>query len=249
MKVGLLFSEGEIKTLRRNVEKGLPKRTWDLILNNANILVDEFAEEKATEEIGKNFGGYRGKAFTAGFAYVITGDQKFSDTAKRICRFLLSLPKLKRSGGKPMDADIELADYAREIAIVYDWIYDTLTTKEKEWMLDTLTKKAVVNPSKDFEFSDEKGARLLLRVVPSFSTKNSFDSFHAEGSRNNWDSNMASALGIIGLVAGEAEWINVAKQAMKLYLEELIDEYGCCKEGFDYYNYGVVCALHACMHA
>jgi hypothetical protein len=243
VKVGLLFSEDEVKILRRKVQKGLAKKMWENVLEKAEASLESFTEERMREEIDKSFVSQLGKATQAGLAYLITEDRRFADLAKRICSLLLGLPKLKRSGGKPMDADIELADYAREIAIVYDWIYDTLTTKEKEWMLDTLIKKAVVNPSKDFEFSDEKGARLLLRVVPTFSTKESFDPFHAEGSRNNWDSNMASALGIIGLVAGQPEWVEVAKKAIKLYLEELMDEDGCCKEGYGYYCYGVFCAL------
>jgi hypothetical protein len=243
MKVGLLFSEKETQALRRKVEKGLPKRTWEAVLKSATDILNSFTEEKATEEMKKDFGIHRGRAIQAGLAYVITGDRRFADLAKNICNFLLSRPFLKPPGGKPIDAELYLADYSRELAIVYDWIYDTLTEKERKQFLDTLIKKAVVNPSRDFEFADEKGARLLLRVVPTFSTRHSFDTFHAEGSRNNWDSNLTSALGIIGLVAGQSEWIGTAENSVKMYLEELMDEDGCCKEGFDYYNYGVICAL------
>ncbi|MEM2915270.1 MAG: heparinase II/III family protein [Candidatus Bathyarchaeia archaeon] len=239
----MLFSEREIQNLRLKMKEGVPKILWEATLKDTFNILENFTEEKAKEEMEKDFRYCNGKLIQSGFAYVITGDKRFADLAKRICTYLLSRPILKPPGGKPMDAEISLGDYAREISIVYDWIYDTLSDEEKHWLLDTLIKKAVVNPSKDFEFSDEKGARLLLRVVPTFSTRYTFDAFHAEGSRNNWDSNLASALGIIGLIAGESEWVKIAEDSITLYLEELMDEDGCCKEGAGYYNYGAINAL------
>jgi len=243
MKVGLLFSEKEIPNIRLKVKEGLPKRLWEATLKDTISILDNFTEEKATEEMNKDFGFYRGKIIQAGLAYIITGDRRFADLAKRICNYLLNRPFLKPPGGKPIDAELYVGDYSREIAIVYDLIYDTLADRERQQILDILIKKAVVNPSRDFEFADEKGARLLLRVVPTFSTRYTFDAFHAEGSRNNWDSNLASALGIIGLIDGQSEWIKIAEDSITMYLEELMDEDGCCKEGVAYYNYGAINAL------
>jgi hypothetical protein len=236
MKAGLLFSENEVEILKRKVKYDSLRRTWESVYTDANDLLNSFTEEKAAEEMKKSFSVHYGKVIEAAFAYVITGDRKFADLARRICKFLLDRPFLKPPGGKPIDAELCLSEYSREIAIAYDWIFDTLTDKDKKWILDTLIRKAVENPSKDFEFSDDKGARLLLRVVSTFSTPESFDTFHAEGSRNNWDANLSSALGVIGLLAGQSEWVKIAENSTKMYLEEMMDEDGCCKEGFDYYN-------------
>jgi hypothetical protein len=243
MKVGLLFSKDEVEALKRKTESGLPKKMWEIVFEGANSLLDSFTEEKAKEEVKKDLMSQKGKAIQAAFAYLITDDVRLADLAKRVCSFLLGMPSWKYPGGKHMDCGIGHSDYAREVAIVYDWIYDTLTEGEKQQLLDALIKKAVVNPSGGTEFADEKGARLLLRVVPTFSTKESFDAYHMEGSRNNWDANMTSALGVIGLIAKQNEWVEIAKECMNLYLEELMDENGCCKEGGGYYLYGVSTAL------
>lgn len=231
----LLFGEDEVAALRERTQTAPLARCFASIRQAADDLLGGTNSNPPTQT----------DLEVLAFTYLLTDDERYAAMARDAMAALLAADQSTWLVADRIQVDIDIrgAGIARGVILAWDWLGDYLDQAERERLLRDLIAKAIVNPSSDFMHADAEGARLLLRVVPRFSKKDSLHPHHTEGSLNNWDAFFAGALGLIGLAAGEDEWVRLARGSIKWYAEDCFGDEGCPAEGLGYMNVGLKVAL------
>ncbi len=154
------------------------------------------------------------------FAYKISGEQKYLDRLwaelESVCSFASWNPR----------SDIDVGDYAKEVALMYDWLYNDLTDDQRLLMRNAMVRNGI-GPMIE-----------LLR------TRSSTFGVYEQG---NHTPVTGAGIGMIALALGDEpgyekvcnEIINVIPETMMPYLNTFAPD-GACPEGATYWEYGLL---------
>ena len=99
--------------------------------------VPDFSEFKPSRNPARNM------AERLAFTYQLTGDQRYSDMAKIVLRYMLNWQEWVVPEHKPLTVDLGVAGVACSMAMAYDWLYPTLTESERNEIEDALRQRAL----------------------------------------------------------------------------------------------------------
>ncbi len=150
--------------------------------------------------------------------YKITGDAKYKNRLwkeiESVCKFTNWNPY----------SDIDVGEYSRSVALMYDWMYNDFTDNQKLLMRNAMMRNGI--------------APMITMLRNRTST---FDPQQV----GNHTPVTAAGLGMIALALGDEpgyekvcnEVINIVPETMKPYLNTFDD--GACPEGTTYWEYGL----------
>ncbi|MDD4227061.1 MAG: heparinase II/III family protein [Mariniphaga sp.] len=239
----LFFSRDDLPEIRSRMTHEPFLTRWEVFLRNADGVVKTPARRYDAEN--RNPGRARKHLENAGktsFAYIITGDEKYSRRAIEEAMAIIDgfLPEEDdemvwynpSSRGWNKGADLNTAEVCYGLAMVYDWCYDVLSEQEKEQIVQALLEKGIYH----FLHSIE-GDR------PDFWVGNPV---------SNWAGVVNGGVGLGALaIYGESETARKAVKYAHQYTLEFLDhvflEDGGGHEGIMYARYGELFSLYYMM--
>ena len=163
----------------------------------------------------------RNEAEKLSFAYAITQNDKYSTYARDLVQQMTQWPDWVYEEHKPRRVDLGVAGVAYILALCYDWLYPTLTAREKMKIKNAIFEKA------------------LVPFYEVYSTK-SEGWTHAE---HNWRSVICGEMGVVTLTF--LEKIPNAKENLRFAIDGVVDVLahggidGGWNEGVSYWGYGI----------
>jgi len=214
----LFFYEEDIQTLRDQAQT-THNEIWEAVKYYAD---NRLAEQCRTHsQTGGNPVG--STVFTLAFAYVITEDESYLTKAKE-CMLVnadpIKWPEWDTSGTR----DLYLADMLMKNSLAYDWLYNHLTTAERDTIRESLARHA----TEMYEAADYDNQNWTCWWPRSFIQNHRTTNNAALG---------VTALAIEGEPGYAQAWLDHAINQFQIekYLLSQIDE-GTWHEGYNYQN-------------
>ncbi|MFW6277650.1 MAG: DUF4962 domain-containing protein [Prolixibacteraceae bacterium] len=229
----LFFSKEDLPEIRQRLTKEPFLTRWNIFADNA----DEVVNSKVYE--GSRARTYLENAGKTSFAYIMTGEEKYSKRAIEEAMAIVNgfIPEENGEGvwynpthrNWNKGADLNTAEVTYALAMVYDWCYDALSPAER-----TKIKDAIV----------EKGLKHYLHSI-----ERDGPDFWVGNPVSNWAGVLSGGMGLGALaIYNESEEARKAVEYAQKYVPEFLDHVflkdGGGHEGIMYARYGQLFALY-----
>lgn len=212
----LLFDKEQLNTMKELAQyDAFAKNTLSVVVAQANSTLDapleKYTNPSSLERVTIN------RVPTWAMAYLYTGDIKYKDRVwadiENICRYI----------DWNYGASLEVGDYARAVALMYDWLYDDWTEEQRRVMRNALVRNAFAP------------ALSYMRTNTGFVTQT-----------NNWNEVINSGLGMAALALADEpgyedlcnEILNRTVNALPTGLASFAPD-GLSPEGVAYWTYAI----------
>ncbi len=222
----ILYENSEISQLKNKIKSGYSQKAFAYVETTAKSYL-----KNASLDMSKGIVGRQLQSFVAylNTYSILTGDNQYK--AKAI-ELVMSTVGSGVDSYYATNGALCVADFGYAYALAYDWLYDDMTTKQRndlkaeliaigEWIYNKS-----LNPSGADVWGDETGD------VNNFKRRSAW----------NWNAVTHGALGMISLSLGEGSystWLTRAIDRVKSYYTYSVDSQGAAFEGLHYIGYAL----------
>lgn len=208
-----LFISGEkipglrsLDEVREGLKEGHSRKLWNALLEKVN---QDLKEPPVTmEERNRSYFFVAKTSFRiidCSLVGLITGEKKYSDAAYEQIEVLFDEKKWPDWRDKAhiqvgLNADLRHGQLVRAIALAYDWLYDTFSDEQKQFIIEGLNRRAIPQFKAGLEAKE-----------------------HWSGRHSNWMTCVLGGYGILAMALGpdhpDSEWIlDVVRPRLEKYM-------------------------------